>query len=161
MATRFFMPPERSEGNLLDLQRVHDALADAGLVALPVLARVEGEVVVNREGVEEGAGLEDEGQVDLVAGLGVGGVKLADADLAAGGAFEAGNVLQEDGLAGAAGPHDAEDLARFDLKVDFLQHGGLAEFLRQLADGDPEGFADERGGGEGGAHEKRRALVTK
>jgi hypothetical protein len=119
------------------------------------------EVVVHRERVEEGARLEDEGEVDLVAGLGVGGVELADRDPAAGRALEAGDVLQDDGLAGAAGAHDAEDLAGLDVEVDAVEHRGGAELLGQLADGDAEGFADEGGGGVVVAHEKRRALVTK
>jgi hypothetical protein len=41
MATRFFMPPESSEGKFLrgifereDLQRAHDLLADAGFGAI-------------------------------------------------------------------------------------------------------------------------------
>jgi hypothetical protein len=68
---------------------------------------------------------------------------------------------QDDGLAGAAGAHDAEDLAGLDLEVHAVEHGGGAEFLGQSADGDAEGLAEEGSGGVDGGHEKRRALVTK
>jgi hypothetical protein len=76
METRFFMPPESSEGNFRpssSTERIFRAcmtfFLDLLLVARAVLARVEREVVVDAQRVEEGARLEDEGDADMLAGL--------------------------------------------------------------------------------------------
>ena len=72
---------------------MHDAFADASLVGEAVFAGVEREIIVDGKGVEESAGLEDEGEADLGAGAGVGGVEGVDADFAAGGGFQTGDVF--------------------------------------------------------------------
>ena len=83
--------------------------------------------------VLEGAG--DAGRGDL-EGLGRQDVALV-ADLALGGDVEAGEAVEEGGLAGAVGADEADDLAAVDGEVDVAYGGEAAE-----AHGDAAGFED-------------------
>jgi hypothetical protein len=112
-----------------------------------VLARVEGEVVVDAERVEEGARLEDEGDAHPVPRRLKRGVQAVDGHRAGGRRLQAGDVAQEHALARAARPHDDEDLARPTSKLTFFSTDEVPELLRQPRDLDAHGVG--LGAGEG------------
>jgi len=70
-------------------------------------------------------------------------VPLYDA-VAAGGAVDAGDDVQEGGFAGAGRAHEREELALVDAQVDAVQCGDveltLLEYLGEVADLDDRGF---------------------
>ncbi len=108
-----------------------------------VLGQVKADVFQNGQGVEERAALEDERHAVLVHhSFGVNRFAV-DQDVALVGLFEADDLLEEDALAGAAGPHDDEGLAGLDFEVDALEHGGAIITLAESANLD----ADARLGG--------------
>ena len=132
-----------------------------------MLAQVEREVVVNGEGVEERAGLEDEGHADLLARHGIGGIEAVDGDAPTARQLQADDVFQEHALAGAAGAHEHKNLAGLHLEGDALEHLEFAEGLGEVVDlhphggGAAHGFFEIGGIGVGGRHGHMSAFVTK
>ena len=138
-----------------DLEGAHHLVADHGLRAQTVLARVKREVVVHRHRVEQRARLENQRHAHESARGRIGGVVSVDAHPAGARALESHDVLEQHALARAAGAHEHEDLSRADGQRDVAQHPESAEVLRQALDGDADGGGTGSGGrgdGRGGGH---------
>ncbi len=142
-----------------ELQKFHGAFA-AGVFCLVVAGEAQeggpeaflGPGVAADEDVlqdghvgEESDVLEGAGDAGLGDEVGLGGQDGAlVADLAFGGDVEAGEAVEEGGLAGAVGADETDDLAAVDGEVDVADGGESAE-----SHGDAAGVEDG-GGGRGG-----------
>ena len=114
----------------------------------PVFAEVEAHVFADGQGAQEGAGLEDEGHAVFGGDLRAGDGFAVDQDLAGIGRLEADEMFEQHALAAAAGPHDDEDLAGFDIEVEALEDFLSVKTLAQAAHHE----ADSGGCAVGGVH---------
>ena len=170
---RFFIPPESSARRevvgLLETDRLevlHDDLAHLLVAQVGVLAKREGDVVVDTHRAEQGAVLEHHADVpaqaeDLRAAH-LAERAAVDEDLARVGPHEAEDVLDHHALAGAGRAEDHRCGALGNLQVDALEHRVGAEALVEILGLDREQVRLARmavhGGVDSPAHVRRNGL---
>src|SRR5262249_36018617 len=122
------------------VQALLDPLGDLVRAELGLLAQREGDVVEAGQRVEECAPLKDDAVVPAYLvhrpRPQVGDVRPVDHHLAAVGAEQAEQMLEEDGLATAAAPDDHGDGAIGHVEVDAAEDGLACERLREPPDFD-------------------------
>src|SRR5262249_50541981 len=126
-------------GGQPDLQQaLPDDLLDLRLRAA-LGARPEGYIVVDRQAVEQGGALEQKPEAQALPGqLALGQVEehlAVEGDAADGGAEQADDELEEDGLAAAALADDDDVLPAADVEVEGVQDVVRAEAHRRLLEG--------------------------
>ena len=105
---------------------------------------------------EERIVLEDEADA-AVAHRNVGGVLVAEMDVAAIGIFEAGDHAQDRRLAGAGGPEQRHQLAALDIERDAVHGAERVEGLHDIVEADIHGVFPCGAAGAGDARAGRPA----
>ena len=140
MATRFFMPPERSLGILSSVPFSPTSSSFSATmfeISSGDFSRcsveVKPDVFADGERIEQRAGLEDErhavfgGDFRRLDGFAV------DEDFAGVRRFQPDEVLEQNALAAAARPHDDENFAGLDVEINALEHFLAVKTLAQPA----------------------------
>ena len=142
-------------------QPVHHDLPDLALGLPGVLAKREGDVVVEAHGAEQRAFLEQHphlpSQLQQLVVLERRNVPAVHDDVPGVGPEQTDEVPEQDRLAGARGTDDDADLALRDVAVDPVQHPVTAEGLPHgdAANDAGRGLGHGPAGGQAGPHERR------